>query len=194
MEIPLKYIHHLNEFSDENGKIFSDFFIIKKYAKGELLLKAENYCDTVFYIEKGFCRLFQNNNDDREVNLNFYFENEFMTNMKSYLNKEKSEYSIQAYENMVVFEMKKTTLVEEYYKKSIQFQAFGVKMLQSISIRQEEHLKLFKLCTPQQRYEYIEQYQPEIIQRVPLSQIASYLGVKRETLTRIRKKKLHNKK
>jgi CRP-like cAMP-binding protein len=53
----------------------------------------------------------------------------------------------------------------------------------------EAHSNLFKIYTPTERYRYIEQHKPELLQRIPLSQLASYLGVKRETLSRIRAKK-----
>jgi CRP-like cAMP-binding protein len=53
----------------------------------------------------------------------------------------------------------------------------------------EEHSKLFKIYTPAERYHYVEQHNPQLLQRISLSQIASYLGVARETLSRIRAKK-----
>jgi CRP-like cAMP-binding protein len=189
MEKLLKHIRSLVEFSDESWEQFSNYLTIKKFNKGDFLLKNQEYCDTVFYIQTGFCRLFQEVEED-EINLNFHFEDEFVTNIKSSLNKEKSEYSIQAYENLVVVEMKKSTITEDFINGSKELQAFSSKMLQLLTIKQEEHLKLFKLCSPQQRYEYIEKYQPEILQRVPLHHLASYLGVTRRTLTRIRKNRL----
>ena len=89
---------------------------------------------------------------------------------------------------LAVFE--KNKLIERAYKNTLDFEIFGRKMLELMIMKQDEHLNLFKRYTPQQRYEYIEKNRPEIIRRVPLTQIASYLGVTRETLTRIRKKKM----
>ena len=60
-----------------------------------------------------------------------------------------------------------------------------------IAAKQEKQLELYRLLTARQRYEYLEKNQPEIIQRVSLTQLSSYLGVARETLSRIRNKRLH---
>ena len=91
---------------------------------------------------------------------------------------------------MVIVKIKKNELIERAFKNTLEFEIFGRKMLEFMIMEQDEHLNLFKLYNPQQRYEYIEKNRPEIIQRVALTQIASYLGVTRETLTRIRKKKM----
>jgi CRP-like cAMP-binding protein len=140
-------------------------------------------------VYKGYCRAFQEN-DGKEVNLNFFFEKEFITNIKSFTKKERSELSIQACENMVVVKIEKNKLIERVYNNSQEFEIFGRKMLELMIMKQDAHVNLFKLYTPQQRYEFIEKNRPEIIRRVALTQIASYLGVTRETLTRIRKRKL----
>ncbi len=49
---------------------------------------------------------------------------------------------------------------------------------------------LLKIYTPAERYHYIERNTPHVLQRVPLSHLASFLGVSRETLSRIRAKKV----
>lgn len=90
---------------------------------------------------------------------------------------------------MIVLKIEKNKLIEDINKTSFEFETFGRKMLQFIIMQQDEHLKLFKLYTAQQRYEYLEINRPAIIRRVPLLHIASFLGVTRETLTRIRKKR-----
>ena len=59
-----------------------------------------------------------------------------------------------------------------------------------LSVASEEHSNFFKLYTPTERYRYIEKNKPHLLQRVSLSQLASYLGVARETLSRIRAKNL----
>ena len=52
----------------------------------------------------------------------------------------------------------------------------------------QEHSDLIKLNTPAERYRHIEKNSPQLLQRVSLSQLASYLGVTRETLSRVRAK------
>ena len=63
--------------------------------------------------------------------------------------------------------------------------------LQLIAAKQEKQIQLYRLLTARERYEYLEKNQPEILQRVSLTQLSSYLGVKRETLSRIRSSRHH---
>jgi CRP-like cAMP-binding protein len=58
-----------------------------------------------------------------------------------------------------------------------------------ILLASEEHSTFFKTHTPTERYLYIEEHNPRLLQRISLSQLASYLGVTRETLSRIRGKR-----
>ncbi|WP_200816999.1 cyclic nucleotide-binding domain-containing protein [Chitinophaga eiseniae] len=48
---------------------------------------------------------------------------------------------------------------------------------------------MFKLMSAQERYAYLEQEYPEMLQRIALSQLSSFLGVARETLSRIRSRR-----
>ena len=182
-------INDISGLSEENWEILSSCLTISKFPKGGFLLKTGEFCGSVFFIHEGYCRSFQDT-DEKEININFHFENEFVTNITSYIKKERSDYSIQTCENVVVVIIEKNKLIDRTYKSSLEFEIFGRKMLEFMIMKQDEHLSLFKLYTPQQRYEYIENNRPEILRRVALTQIASYLGVTRETLTRIRKKKL----
>jgi len=65
---------------------------------------------------------------------------------------------------------------------------FGKKLLEMLAIEQEEQLNLFRLYSAEERFRYFEEKRPELLQRIPLSYLASYLGVARETLSRFRKK------
>jgi len=182
-------IKDISDISEENWEMLTTCSIIADVPKGGFLLKTGDICNAVFFVYKGYCRAFQEN-EGKEVNLNFFFENEFITNIKSFTKKERSEFSIQACENMVVVKIEKNKLIEHAYNNSQEFEIFGRKMLELMIMKQDAHVNLFKLYTPRQRYEFIEKTRPEIIRRVALTQIASYLGVTRETLTRIRKKKI----
>jgi CRP-like cAMP-binding protein len=59
-----------------------------------------------------------------------------------------------------------------------------------IAAKQEKQLQLFRILTAKERYAFLEKNAPDLLQRVSISQLASYLGVKRETLSRIRNKRM----
>jgi CRP-like cAMP-binding protein len=79
--------------------------------------------------------------------------------------------------------------IPEQFKSYPVIALFVRRLAIRLLLASEEHSNLFKLYTPTERYRYIEKNKPELLQRISLSQIASYLGVTRETLSRIRRKK-----
>jgi len=158
----------------------------KQLKKHENILNQGIICRNIFFVEKGYLRVFTNK-DGKEINTGFIFENNFTTNLKSLRLSIPSDTTIQAGELSTIYEFDKNILLT-LYKESPEIESFGRKLLEQLLIAQEEHANLFKIFKPEERYKYLQTNNPEILQRVSLSQISSYLGVARETLSRIRKK------
>ena len=162
--------------------------IHKHYAKGELLLKHGQICKTIFFVEKGYLRTFLDK-DGTEINTAFTIEGSFTTDLKSLRQDSAADTSIIAGETAAVYEFDKDKLLA-LYQTSAAIESFGRNLLEQLLITQEEHTNLFRLHSPAERYGHIVNNSPEMLQRVSLSQLASYLGIARETLSRIRKNKV----
>ena len=98
-----------------------------------------------------------------------------------------SDFYIVANEPTTIWKFNKDQLLY-LYGQSCEIESFGRKVMEKLLIKQVEHGNLFKIYTPAERYHYIEKYYPELLQRVSLSQLSSYLGISRETISRIRKR------
>jgi CRP-like cAMP-binding protein len=160
----------------------------RKLSKGEILLRQGQVCKKIVYIEKGYLRTYFNK-DGIDININFSFENNFTTNLKSLRSSTPSDITIQAGEPTSIYEFDKDMLLN-LYKVSPEIESFGRKLLEQLLIAQDEHTNLFKIYSPIERYHYLQQNNPELLQRISLTQLASYLGIARETLSRIRKRKV----
>ena len=187
MENILKYIYSLTKFSDESWKLLQPALSEIVFKKNEFLLKKGTDSDALFYIDKGYCRSFYEI-DGVEKNIAFFFENEIATNIDSFGSGKKSEYSIIACEQLRVIRFDKEKLFQ-VSKQASEIETLGRNCLRLFATKQEEFSNLFKLYSAKDRLLYIEKHHPEIVQRVPLSQLASFLGVARETLSRIRKRR-----
>jgi len=184
----LTFIHSFSEFSEESWNLLRSIIIEAEFKKNDYLVQADKICNSLFFIRKGYCRAF-NIQDGLEINTCFYFENDIATNMNSYVFNEKSSFAIQACEPILAYRFDKNK-VSEISRVAPEIELIAKRNLQMIAARQEKQLELYRLLTARRRYEYLEKNQPEIIQRVPLTQLSSYLGVARETLSRIRSKRL----
>lgn len=183
----LNFLRSLSPFSDKSWKSLQPALEEARFKKGDFLLKQGEVCNSLFYIVDGYCKSYYEIEDEIK-NTGFFMENEIATNVQSFGTGQKSEYNIVAYEHLttVVFDKEK---LFEIAKQSSEIEALGRNCIRLFAIKQEELSTIFQLYSAEERLQYLESKRPEIMQRVPLSQIASFLGVKRETLSRIRKRR-----
>lgn len=158
----------------------------RELKKGEAMLKEGEVCRSFYLVEKGYLRTWYNK-DGVAINLNFSLEGDFTTNIKSINSKQPSEFTIEAGEETAVWVFNLDTIAKDFSEHPeilLFIRRLGIYLL----VASEEHSKLFKMYTPAERYQYVEKNNPRLLQRISLTQIASYLGVTRETLSRIRAK------
>ncbi len=184
----LTFIQSFSNISEESWDLLRSIITEVEFKKGEYLVEADKVCNSLFFISKGYCRAF-NTRDGLEISTCFYFENSIATNMNSYVFGEKSSFAIQACEPVLAYRFDKDK-ISEISKKAPEIELIAKRNLQMIAAAQEKQLEMYRLLSAKQRYEFLEKNQPEIFQRVSLTHLSSYLGVARETLSRIRNKRL----
>ena len=188
MDNLLKYIRSLTSFSDRSWELLQPALTKKEFKKNELLLKKGQVCNSLFYIDNGYCKSYYEI-DEVIKNTGFFFENEIATNINSFGNGQKSEFNIVACEALTAIIFDKDKLFQTAQQAN-EIETLGRNCIRLFATKQEEFSTLFKLYTAQERLQYLEAKHPEILQRVSLSQLASFLGVARETLSRIRKRRM----
>ena len=181
------YAAQIFELSDEDLALLMGNAVSRHLKKGELLLKQGEVCRSFYLVEKGYLRTWYNK-DGEAINLNFTFEGNFASNLKSFRDRAPSGTNIDAGEDTLVWVFEMNSLTEKFGSNP-EVMRFMRRLAMSLLLASEAYSDLFKIYTPTERYRYIEKKNPQLLQRIPLSQMASYLGVKRETLSRIRAKK-----
>ncbi len=154
--------------------------------KGSYIIKEGQIAPSFFVIERGLVRSFLKR-DGQEITVWFGYENVPFASIASFFDNKPSLETIQCLEDCV-FQYIDGKDLNELYKQYNEINTIGRKIL-------EEYLKIldersFSLQTQsaEDRYKALIQNEPEIIKRVPLGYIASYLGVSQETLSRVRRK------
>ena len=150
----------------------------------EHLLAAGKTCRSIWLVESGCIKSCRNNNGNI-TNLSFALAGEFITDLKSLRLDISSENTIQSCGRSIIVEFKKSNL-QSLYNSSTEILGLGRLILEELLSDQEEHSNLFKLNTPIQRYHLMLAKRPSLLQKITLTELASYLGISRETLTRIR--------
>lgn len=180
-------LKNIAQFSEGELELIEPFFERVELARDEVLLEEGQPCTAVFLVESGILRNYYNN-DGLDINLSFTFEKQFTTNFEAYISREPSKITILAMEKSVVWIMKTRAFTQEH-GSSTTFSTFIRRLAIRMLLTTEEHHNMMMMNTPADRYHYILDKKPELIQRIPLKHLASYIGITRETLSRIRSNK-----
>jgi CRP-like cAMP-binding protein len=173
---------------NENPELVSDYkgiLIPLSHAKNHLLHVENKVCKHSFIIEKGAARIFHFK-DGKDITSHFAFEGEAITAIDSLLQGKKSKYNIELLEDSTLFSASYEDM-ENFYQKSIMHERFGRLFLQQVYVDLVERIEDIQFHTAQERYNNLLKKHPQILQRVPLKHISSYLGITQETLSRIRR-------
>ena len=152
--------------------------------KGVVLLQEGERCRSFFWVESGYLRTWYDK-DGVAINHHFTFEGDFTSIIKSLRDRLPSDLSIATGEDAVVWIIDLDLLPAQVALRP-HLARFVKKVAVRLLLAGESHADLLKFNTPAERYRYIEKNNPRLLQRISLSQIASYLGIARETLSRIR--------
>jgi CRP-like cAMP-binding protein len=154
-----------------------------------VLLQEGKISQHYIFIEKGCVRTFFNNNGDDKT-VQFFFENEGLSSFDSFVNNVPSSFTIETIEPSVIYLLPRQ-YVSQLMDELSHEPDFAQMILQMTARRQMHYINEFVSIirdTPEQRYQLLLNERPHIIQRVPQHYIASYLGVSKVHLSRIKSK------
>jgi CRP/FNR family transcriptional regulator, anaerobic regulatory protein len=179
--------HFIKHISPQITDLELDFivtkFTIKTIAKGRFLLKRQQVCPDFCIVKKGCFKIFYIEKE-KETNAWFAFEQMPITEMNSFITQKPSQYAIQALEDSEIYSISRQHLQELYHQFNA-FQTFGFRVTEQILVKTIDRLTSFQTETAEQRYEKI-MHDTNYTQRLPLKELASFLGVTPNSLSRLR--------
>lgn len=162
------------------------FFIPKKLRKKQYLLQEGEVCQYAAFVEKGMLRSYSIDQKGNEHILQFATENWWISDLYSFFSAEPSVYMIDALEDSELLLVKKDKYDEMLQTIPVMERYFRL-LLQNNLIATQRRLNDKLSLSAEDLYLTLIQTCETIPQRVPQHMIASYLGITRETLSRIRK-------
>lgn len=171
-------------------KILIENFIkvgkVKKIAKGDFVLKEGDKCDYLFFILEGSFRAYRCVND-KDVTIGFSFQGDIDTCPFSFFNNLPSTDIIEALTESKIILISKVNL-DLILKNNPDLIILTHAMLSNYIEILLNRIIYFKIENAEENYLHLLQQQPAEISKIPLQYIASYLGISKERLSRIRKK------
>jgi CRP/FNR family transcriptional regulator, anaerobic regulatory protein len=178
------YIRQFHNVSDETLNYFAAQFEEVRYPAKHIFQKEGDVCTRVGILHKGLVRNYFNRNN-RECIAWFDIEGDFVGSMYSFFTQSPYSESIEMLEDCIIYE----TTYEQVNKTRMMFKDFDVLVNNVImwSYHQvEERTRNLMAYTAVERYDLFFKTYPELINRIPVKHLASFLGVTPETLSRIR--------
>lgn len=169
---------------EASRQVLKDKATTVHFSKGHILLRAGKVETNVYFISKGIVRAFADK-DDSEVTFWFGKEGQPVVSMKSYVDGQKGYEHIQLLEDCTLYKLRSSDL-HDLFAKDIHIANWGRKFVEAELVRTEERLIGLQFNTATERYKELLIKNPDLLRRVQLGYIASYLGITQVSLSRIR--------
>lgn len=157
---------------------------ILQFAKNEYLLKKGDVCKGIYIIEQGCCRTYLEN-AGKEITTSLSIDKNIICSAYSYLSQTPSDEHIQTLEDTVCYFISHKN-IHELLEKHVEFNVFVRKIYESLLVNEINLLNTIRTKSALERYELFMEKTPKLLQRVPLSHLATFLGMSKETLSRMR--------
>jgi len=164
----------------------TSLFQEKTYKKGDFFLAEGQICKHVGFVVKGLMRYYINH-EGEEKTYAFSQENNFVCNYESFLPQSPSSKIIQALEDCDVLVISHADL-QKFYANIREGERFGRIVIEAVFIQTLQDIASFYIETPELRYERFLKNHADLQQRITQYHIASFVGVKPQSLSRIRKR------
>lgn len=182
-----KYI----SLTDEEKNVLVSLDLFRSVRKGTVLLAEGQKSNDSYFVLKGCIRVYYVM-DGEEKTTAFYTGMDALT-PPSVLTKGPSDYFISCVEDSILT-VSDTDMEAEINGKFPKFDTMCRLLSEELLARQRIDFDEFKTSSPEQRYLNLLQKRPDLIQRVPQHQLASYLGIKPQSLSRLRARIMEKKK
>lgn len=193
-QILFAFFESLMPLHENEREFMKERFVSSLYRRKQVLLKEGDYCKYYYFVVKGCLRMYKIAPNGNMHIIKFAPENTWITNIGSYyylkpFDQKPSNLNIDALEQTIVMQIKMFDLIALFHYIPRLNHIFRVQTENELAMLQQRHIQTIS-SSAEERYQlFIETY-PQLLNRLPLTQIASFLGITPEFLSRLRSRQL----
>ena len=192
-KILLKYMSDFTLLSEDEQRAISESLRIDEYKKGKYLLRqGELSAIKCYFVLMGCVRQFFIDESGKEVTTDFFTEEQAIPIINEQTQGDSSKYSLACVEDCILV-VGDVDSEKTMFNKYPQLETMIRKMMEINLGEIQEQFGEFINSSPKERYESVLRKRPQLVDRVPQHQLASYLGIAPESLSRIKKRIKKNK-
>ena len=185
----IKLLNHFTKFkslSNEEVEAIDETMRFQEYEKGTVLLKEAQISTDTFFVLEGIVRQYYLI-DGVEKTSDFFSDEQWVVSLNHINPNNPSPYFLECCTDCSLL-IGNSQKGEGLFKKFPNLGTVSRKLMESVFTQQQEKIQAFTVSTPTIRYQNLLKSRPDLFQRIPQYQIASYIGVTPESLSRIRKR------
>ena len=186
----LNYIAKYIQLTEEEVSILRSNITYRKYLKGQYMVQQGDICKQTSYLLKGCTKTFYMDDKGQEHIIMFAIEDWWVSDIGSFITQSPADYNVQCLENTEVIQFSYHSQ-EELLKKIPKFERLFRKMLERALVSSQKRIVRGFSMTAKEQYLQFRALYPSIEQRVPQYMIASYLGITKEFMSKIKSQLLH---
>lgn len=183
-DILKNHIEKIITLTDEEFEYIASMFVLKSYKKGQFLFQEGEYLSRHFFVCKGLLKLIYTDSNAREHIVGFAMEDWWESDFEAFYLQQKTSMSLICLEDTQVLYI----TYENYIKLCDtlpKIERFFLEKAYFGFISAQKRILSTLISDTKERYLQLIEKHPTLVQRVPKSQLAAYLGVSRETLSRL---------
>jgi len=174
------------KLTDSEIEFCKPYFELNSVPKNSIVEEENRVPKHLYFITKGFMRLFYYDTNGDEITTLIVSQNRFVTSFTNFIHETKSNENLECITNCEFYKIERSKLVE-LIDKSENFKKLSLTIFEQSVATTQLRANDFATLTAELRYKKLVEQQPELIKNVPVQYIASYLGIKPQSLSRIRK-------
>lgn len=182
-DVLFSFISKYITLNEEEKNVLLSLDLFRSVKKGAILLEEGQLSKESYFVLKGCIRVYYLM-DGEEKTTAFYTEQEAFT-PHTVISKVPSAYFVSCVEDSIIL-VSDADMTAEINSKFPKFDSMCRMLSEELLAKQQIDFDAFKTSTPEQRYLNLMQNRPDLIQRVPQHQLASYLGIQPQSLSRLR--------
>jgi CRP-like cAMP-binding protein len=184
MDALFQYFKKFNPLSKEAEKAIAEISSIVTIKKSKDLQPIGHTCKTIYFIKKGVARI-NYFKDGIDITEQFFFENSIIARVESLFTGKPSRKAIQILEDAEIIAINSTQLFK-LYDTYPEIERLFRKIFESAYVETVNRIEGIQFHSAEERYNALLNEAPNVLMRVPLKYVASYLGITQVSLSRIR--------
>lgn len=173
--------------TDEELNFIAERTTISELKNKTFYLEKDQVQNEMSFIYQGLVRSFYIDEKGNEITIQFIKEGEYIADYSAFITQKPTKFYIQCIEPCILVNISFLTIQEAYFEFK-NFENYGRKIAEAILVNKQNRIESFLFQNAESRYLNFLKQNPSLINRISITHLCSYLGIERQSLTRIRKK------